>query len=115
MRARIQYIVRLVISEGFQFLIPILSKIIFEPLRPQFFFWSPLYSSMQRSEIELSQASSLDPSQITRRDEELAEKGAMFRDFLTSRVRLEIKALFYLPFFSSFCRKSGPVNVNTRC
>lgn len=41
---------------------------------------------MQRSEIELSQASALDPTLITRRDEELAEKGAMFRDFLTSRV-----------------------------
>jgi hypothetical protein len=34
-----------------------------------------------------SQPSTFDPSQLGSREEELAEKGAIFRDFLTSRVR----------------------------
>lgn len=42
-----------------------------------------------QNELAPSQALTFDPSQLGSREEELAEKGAIFRDFLTSRVRFD--------------------------
>ena len=57
---------------------------------------------MQRDEV----FTATQPSQLS---EELTEKGAMFRDFLTSRVSPQI-ASNIINLFN--CRKFGLVNVN---